>query len=65
MKPINIAVKVVKERHKKGLSVRGLAKEAGVSHVAVKNIEEGMMPNLRTLIAVAKALGKSPAWFLQ
>ncbi len=47
-------------REKRGLSVRGLAKMAGVQFSTVHRIETGKMsPRLVTLTKLAKALGVS------
>ncbi len=45
----------------RGLSVRGLAKEAGVSTETVYSVEHGKrQPNLTTLGKLARALGVNP-----
>jgi transcriptional regulator with XRE-family HTH domain len=42
--------------------VLALAKQAGLSHTAVGNIERGTMPGIDTAEALANALGVSPGW---
>jgi len=55
---IMISVKIW--RKKRGLSMRGLASRAGVSHVAILLIESGKMsPTVTMLEKLAKALGIS------
>ena len=57
-----VAVRLQETRATRGLSVLALAKQAGLSHTAVGNIERGTMPGLDTAEALAKALGVSPGW---
>lgn len=64
MKPINIAVKLIRERQRQDMTLRQLGDKAGVAHVTIKKIEDGEMPTINTLIKIARALGKAPAWFL-
>jgi transcriptional regulator with XRE-family HTH domain len=45
-------------REAKGLSVRGLAREAGVSTETIYSVEHGhRQPSVRTLGKIARALG--------
>ncbi len=45
-------------REAKGLSVRGLAREAGISTETVYSVEHGKrQPSVRTLGKIARALG--------
>jgi len=45
-------------RQARGLSIRGLAKEAGVSTETVYSVEHGKrQPSVRTLGKIARALG--------
>jgi transcriptional regulator with XRE-family HTH domain len=45
-------------RQARGLSVRGLAKEAGVSTETIYSVEHGRrQPSVRTLGKIARALG--------
>ncbi len=47
-----------KLREAKGLSVRGLAREAGISTETVYSVEHGKrQPSVRTLGKIARALG--------
>ena len=50
-----------KLRNKKGWSQEKLAREAGISYIALVKIERGMIknPKLETLIKLSKALGVS------
>jgi len=57
-----VAVRLQETRAARGLSVLALAKQAGLSHTAVGNIERGTMPGLDTAEALANALGVSPGW---
>ena len=57
-----VAVRLQETRSARGLSVLALAKQAGLSHTAVGNIERGTMPGLDTAEALANALGVSPGW---
>ena len=57
-----VAVRLQETRAARGLSVLALAKQAGLSHTAVGNIERGTMPGLDTAEALAKVLGVSPGW---
>jgi transcriptional regulator with XRE-family HTH domain len=57
-----VAVRLQETRAARGLSVLALAKQAGLSHTAVGNIERGTMPGIDTAEALAKALGVSPGW---
>lgn len=57
-----VAVRLRETRIARGLSVLALAKQAGLSHTAVGNIERGTMPGLDTAEALANALGVSPGW---
>ena len=57
-----VAARLQETRAARGLSVLALAKQAGLSHTAVGNIERGTMPGLDTAEALAKALGVSPGW---
>ncbi len=53
--------KLRKLREARGLSVRGLAKEAGISTETVYSVEHGKrQPNLTTLGKLARALGANP-----
>jgi transcriptional regulator with XRE-family HTH domain len=65
MHQINIALKVFKERQAQGLDELALSRKAGVDRDTVVHIEEGKLPSVRTLLKIADALGKPPAWFLQ
>ena len=48
-------------REKRGLSVRGLAKEAGISTETVYSVEHGKRrPSMKTLGKIARALGVDP-----
>ncbi len=50
--------KLKKLREAKGLSVRGLAREAGISTETVYSVEHGRrQPSVRTLGKIARALG--------
>ena len=50
-------------RQKAGLSLRGLAKAAGLSGPGVQKIETGAsVPTIDNVEAIAKALGVSPGW---
>ena len=57
-----VAVRLQETRAARGLSVLALAKQAGLSHTAVGNIERGTMPGIDTAEALANALGVSPGW---
>ena len=49
-----------KARTEKGLTLVEVAKEVGVSHVAIINMENGKrMPSVPTLVLLARVLGKS------
>ncbi len=53
--------KIKELREARGLSVRGLAKEAGVSTETVYSVEHGRrQPNLKTLGKLARALQVDP-----
>ncbi len=53
--------KIKELREARGLSVRGLAREAGVSTETVYSIEHGRrQPNLKTLGKLARALQVDP-----
>ena len=61
-----IAKKVRKERERLGLSVRKFALKADMDPLTVTNVESGNhLPSLATIIKLAEATGKAPAWFLQ
>ncbi len=45
------------QRKKKGLSIRGLARAAGVDPSTVSRIERGQWPKERTALLLSKALG--------
>ena len=51
--------KLSMQRKKKGMSVRGLARAAGVDPSTVSRIERGQWPKERTAVLLAKALGVS------
>jgi transcriptional regulator with XRE-family HTH domain len=65
MKQINISTKVLKERQKRGLTIRQFAKLAGVDPMTILNIEDGDLPSVRTLLKLAQAVNKEPKWFLE
>ena len=53
--------KLKKLREKHGFSVRGFAKEAGVSTETVYSVEHGKrQPSMKTLGKIAQALGVNP-----
>ncbi len=53
-------------RAKRGLSVRGLSREAGVSTETIYSVEHGKRdPSVRTLSKLAHALGVRPAELLR
>lgn len=57
-----VSVRLRETRAARMLSALALAKQAGLSHTAVRNIERGTMPGLDTAEALANALGVSPGW---
>jgi transcriptional regulator with XRE-family HTH domain len=65
MKQLRLAVKVLKERQRLGLSIRQFAKKAGIDPMTVFNIEEGKLPSVATVLKLSKATGKPAAWFLE
>ncbi len=55
------ATKLKELREARGLSVRGLAKEAGISTETVYSVEHGKrQPSMKTLDKIARALGANP-----
>ncbi len=50
-------------RLKKNILQKDLAKKAGISLRAIQKVESGVFVNLKTLIAVARALGKIEDFF--
>jgi transcriptional regulator with XRE-family HTH domain len=48
--------KISAQRKKKGLSIRGLARAAGVDPSTVSRIERGQWPKERTALLLAKAV---------
>jgi len=57
-----VSDRVREARERAGLSARGLARLAGVSHTAVLQIEHGKPVHPRTLRVLADALGVTEGW---
>ncbi|PHS77134.1 MAG: transcriptional regulator [Robiginitomaculum sp.] len=55
-----VAHAMIKARAEAGLTQAALAKKAGITQAQVARIEGGQWPQPKTLMKLAKALGKTP-----
>lgn len=62
---MNLATRLRQARSRAGLTIRGLAKELGISHAAVGHWETGRhVPSLRMLPRVAELIGVDAEWLV-
>lgn len=61
-----IGKRITEARQRRGWSQETLAERAGVTQGAVTNWERGIrLPRGRQMLALAEALGVSPAWIME